>query len=48
VHFWLERRGIPATDEVVDRVYARAKQSDHTLTDSEILDCVKAVARPQS
>ena len=48
VHFWLERRGIPVTDELVDRVYARAKQSDHTLTDSEILDCVKAVARPQN
>ena len=42
VHFWLERRGIPVTDELVDRVYARAKQSDHTLTEIEILDCVKA------
>jgi 2-isopropylmalate synthase len=42
VHFWLERRGIPVTDELVDRVYARAKQSDHTLTETEILDCVKA------
>ncbi len=41
VYFWLERRGIPVTDELVDRVYARAKQSDHTLTETEILDCVK-------
>ncbi len=46
VHFWLERRGIPASDDIVDRVYARAKQSDHTLTDAEILDCVKAPAHP--
>jgi len=47
VHFWLERRGIPTTDEIVDRVYARAKESDHTLTDTEILDCVKSPAHPQ-
>jgi isopropylmalate/homocitrate/citramalate synthase len=46
VHFWLERRGIPASDDIVERVYARAKQSDHTLTDAEILDCVKAPAHP--
>jgi 2-isopropylmalate synthase len=42
VHYWLERRGIPVTDEIVDRVFARAKQSDHTLTDAEILECVAA------
>jgi len=42
VHYWLERRGIPATEEVVDRIYARAKKSDHTLTDAEILECVTA------
>src|SRR5882762_4304076 len=36
VHFWLERHGITATDEVVERVYARAKSSDHTLSDAEI------------
>jgi 2-isopropylmalate synthase len=40
VLFWLERRGIPATDEVVDRIYQRAKQSDHTLHETEILECV--------
>jgi isopropylmalate/homocitrate/citramalate synthase len=40
VLFWLERRGIPAADEVVDRVYQKAKQSDHTLTEEEILECV--------
>ena len=41
VHFWLERHGIPLTDEVVERVYARAKSSDHTLTKEEILECVQ-------
>src|ERR1700722_14450872 len=45
VLFWLERRGIPATDDVVERIYARAKQSDHTLSEAEILECVPAVAR---
>lgn len=40
VLFWLERRRIPTTDDVVDRIYQRAKQSDHTLTEAEILECV--------
>jgi isopropylmalate/homocitrate/citramalate synthase len=40
VLWWLERRGIPAADDVVDRIYQRAKQSDHTLSEAEILECV--------
>jgi 2-isopropylmalate synthase len=44
VLWWLERRGIPAADEVVDRIYQRAKQSDHTLTEAEILECVPSAA----
>ena len=40
VLFWLERRGISATDDVVDRIYQRAKKSDHTLCEAEIMDCV--------
>src|SRR3984957_13948025 len=40
VLFWLERRGIPVSDDVVERIYQRAKQSDHTLTEAEILECV--------
>jgi isopropylmalate/homocitrate/citramalate synthase len=42
VLFWLERRGLPASDEVVERIYKRAKGSDHTLTEGEILECVQA------
>ncbi|MGA8152970.1 MAG: LeuA family protein [Terriglobales bacterium] len=38
--FWLERRGIPCSDGVVDRIYHRAKASDHTLSEAEILECV--------
>src|ERR1700751_1341918 len=43
VLFWFERRRSPPTDDIVERVYARAKSSDHTLTESEILECVHAV-----
>jgi isopropylmalate/homocitrate/citramalate synthase len=45
VLFWLERRGLPAFDDVVDRIYQRAKSSDHTLTEEEILSCVPAAAK---
>ena len=45
VLFWLERHGIEATDGVVERIYQRAKQSDHTLTDAEIMACVDAAVR---
>jgi 2-isopropylmalate synthase len=45
VLFWLERRRIPASEDVVDRIYQRAKQSDHTLTEAEILECLPTTAR---
>jgi isopropylmalate/homocitrate/citramalate synthase len=41
VLFWLQRHGVPATDELVDRIYTRAKASDHTLSDVEIWACVE-------
>jgi 2-isopropylmalate synthase len=40
VLFWLERHGIPATDEVVERIYQVAKASNHTLTEIEIRQCL--------
>ncbi|HWZ81176.1 MAG TPA: LeuA family protein [Terriglobales bacterium] len=42
VQFWLERRGYPATEELIERIYRRAKASDHTLSEAEILECVRA------
>jgi 2-isopropylmalate synthase len=36
VIFWLERRGILATDELVDRIFAEAKKSDSVLTEESI------------
>jgi 2-isopropylmalate synthase len=40
VLFWLERHGVPPTDEVVEKIYQRAKASNHTLTEPEIRECV--------
>ncbi len=37
VVFWLERHGIAATDEIVERVFRRAKNSTTVLTPAEIL-----------
>jgi isopropylmalate/homocitrate/citramalate synthase len=47
VLFWLERRGIEPSDELIDRIYQRAKTSDHTLTDAEIGDCLPAGVKPE-
>jgi 2-isopropylmalate synthase len=44
VLFWLEHRGLPANEDCVERIYQRAKQSDHTLTDGEILECISTIA----
>jgi len=42
VIFWLERHGMAASDDVVERIYKRAKNSDHTLSEAEIRECVGA------
>jgi 2-isopropylmalate synthase len=44
VQFWLERHGFETTDELVDRIYQRAKASDRMLTDAEILECCQSVS----
>jgi len=38
VIYWLEKRGIKPTDELVEKIFARAKQADRLLTDAEILE----------
>ncbi len=38
VVFWLEKRGIEPRDELVERIFSRAKQADRLLTESEILE----------
>ena len=41
VIFWLEKHGLPATDEVVDRIYAVAKASNRMLTHDHLLRIVE-------
>jgi isopropylmalate/homocitrate/citramalate synthase len=36
VIFWLEKRGIEATDELVERIFSEAKKSDSVLSDDRI------------
>jgi len=43
--YWLNKRGIPAADEIVERIFAAAKQSDSVLTEQEILALVASCAR---
>ena len=42
VVFWLEKRGLPASDEIVDRIFARAKGSPSVLTEDEIRQIIGA------
>ena len=37
VVFWLEQRGLPVTDEAVERVFAKAKGATSVLSEEEIL-----------
>lgn len=39
VIYWLERKGVAPSDELVDRIFQRAKASDRCLTEAEILAC---------
>jgi 2-isopropylmalate synthase len=41
VVYWLEKRGLPVTDAVVERIFARAKVATTVLEEREILDLVK-------
>ncbi len=45
VVYWLEKRGITASDELVDRIFARAKSSTTVLTEAEIRE---EIDRPPS
>ena len=43
VVFWLEKHGMPATDEIVDRIFTAAKASRRTLTRDQIQSIVDVV-----
>ncbi len=38
VIYWLQKRGIQPTDELVEKIFSRAKQADRLLTDLELLE----------
>ncbi len=42
VHFWLQQRGIPDSEDLVERIFSRAKKSARMLTEAEILECCRA------
>jgi 2-isopropylmalate synthase len=42
VTFWLEKHGLIASDDLVDRILARGKRSSTTLTAEEILEVVRS------
>jgi len=51
VIYWLEKRKIPAADELVDRIFAAAKQSERIMTEGEIfalVDPATATAKSRS
>ncbi|HSC56500.1 MAG TPA: hypothetical protein VLC51_04825, partial [Nitrospira sp.] len=48
VQFWLERRGIFPDQQLVERIYQRAKSSDRILTETEILECCQTPAAESS
>jgi len=41
VVFWLERRGIEAKDDIVDRIFDAAKRSNRIFTDDEIYQLIR-------
>jgi len=43
--YWLQKRGLPATEEIVDRVFDRAKGSPTVLTEPEILGIINEASR---
>jgi 2-isopropylmalate synthase len=45
VVYWLERRGVEATDEIVDRIFARAKGANSVLGEDEILAMISTQGR---
>lgn len=48
VIYWLQKRGLAATDELVERIFQAAKQSDRLLTEEEILALCRTTVRAGS
>ena len=48
VIYWLDKRGVAATDELVERIFNLAKQSDRLLTEEELWALCGTAARAGS
>ncbi|MBI2956187.1 MAG: 2-isopropylmalate synthase [Acidobacteria bacterium] len=48
VIYWLEKRGLTPTDELVERIFNAAKQSDRLLTEEEVWALCGTAARASS
>lgn len=48
VIFWLERKGLPADEQTVDRIYQKAKQSNCTLREEDIMQCLSSTRSPST
>ena len=46
VIYWLEKRGIATSDELVDRIFAAAKQAERIMTEQEIQTIIASAAAP--
>jgi 2-isopropylmalate synthase len=45
VIFWLQRKGLPVDDDTVERIFEKAKQSNCTLREDEIMQCLTSTSR---
>jgi 2-isopropylmalate synthase len=45
VIFWLQRKGLPVDDDTVERIFQKAKQSNCTLREDEIMQCLTSTSR---
>src|SRR5579863_4826689 len=46
VIYWLEKRGVAASDELVDRIFAAAKQAQRIMTEQEIQAIIASATNP--
>jgi 2-isopropylmalate synthase len=46
VIYWLEKRSVAASDELVDRIFAAAKQADRIMTEQEIQTIIASTPAP--
>jgi 2-isopropylmalate synthase len=46
VIFWLEKHGMPASEELVEKIFAHSKQANRVLNETELIELCGQPARP--